>query len=324
MSAPLGFLRRPSAPASASVAASTASPPSLAALPATGVAIAVAMVRPRALERLGADTPARAAFWSATLHDEALAAWLAPLRPTRLHVGSEFCERLLPEPAQLARTLAEASVAGLEVCLLTPVASPEVLRALDALFTLLPPGAEVVVNDWGVALRLRERHPLLQAVAGRILCRMLKDPRLGNPQYAPPAAHGFASPWTRRLLARLGIARVEIDLPLFASADSFAGVPLPLGVHLPFAFVAKGRMCRTAGLAREGPERFAARPFCHHECLGLAARTERTRDGTHDAWETLHVGNTVFCRHSAANLATLASAVAAGRVARLIVPGETL
>ena len=108
MSAPLGFLRRPSAPASASVAASTASPPSLAALPATGVAIAVAMVRPRALEHLGADTPARAAFWSATLHDEALAAWLAPLRPTRLRVGSEFCERLLPEPAQLARTLAEA------------------------------------------------------------------------------------------------------------------------------------------------------------------------------------------------------------------------
>ncbi|HMU18121.1 MAG TPA: hypothetical protein PKC95_11820, partial [Thauera aminoaromatica] len=51
MSAPLGFLRRPSAPASASVAASTASPPSLAALPATGVAIAVAMVRPRVRNR---------------------------------------------------------------------------------------------------------------------------------------------------------------------------------------------------------------------------------------------------------------------------------
>ncbi|WP_415257948.1 hypothetical protein [Thauera phenylacetica] len=322
MSAPLSFLRRPPAPPPTGAGAT--SPPALAALPASGVAIAVAMVRPRALERLCAEAPARAAFWSATLRDPALADWLAPLRPTRLHVGSEFCERLLPEPEQLERTLAEASAAGLEVCLLTPVASPEVLRALDALFALLPAGAEVVVNDWGVALRLRERHPLLQAVAGRILCRMLKDPRLGNPQYAPPAAHGFASPWQQRLFARVGITRVEMDLPLFADADSFSGVPLPLGVHLPFAFVAKGRMCRTAGLARPGPERFAPQPFCHHECLGLAARTERERAGTQDAWETVHVGNTVFCRHSAASLAVLAAAVAAGRVARLIVPGEAL
>lgn len=322
MSAPLTFLRRLPAPPPAGMSAT--SPPAMAALPASGVAIAVAMVRPRALERLGADAQARAAFWTATLHDQALAAWLAPLRPTRLHVGSEFCERLLPEPELLARTLAEASAAGLEVCLLTPVASPEVLRALDALFALLPPGAEVVVNDWGVALRLRERHPLLQAVAGRILCRMLKDPRLGNPQYAPPAAHGFASPWQQRLFGRVGIARVEMDMPLFATADSFNDVPLPLGVHLPFAFVAKGRICRTAGLARPGPERFAPRPFCHHECLGLAARTARAREGMHDAWETLHVGNTMFCRHSAASLGALATAVAAGRVARLIVPGEAL
>lgn len=316
MSAPAAFLRRPPVPADG-LADGRLTP-----LPAAGTGIAVSMVRPRALDRLCADPSARAAFWRETLHDEALAAWLAPVRPTRLHVGSEFCERLLPAPERLARTLADAADAGLEVGLLTPVASPDVLRVLEPLFAMLPPAAEVVVNDWGVALRLRERHPLLQPVAGRILCRMLKDPRLGNPQYAPPAGHGFASPWLRRMLVRLGIARVEIDMPLFATPDSFADVPLPLGVHLPFAFVAKGRMCRTAGLAREGPERFAPRPFCHHECLGLAARTERARVGTADAWETVHVGNTVFCRHAPASLAALADAVAAGRVARLIVPGE--
>jgi hypothetical protein len=124
------------------------------------------------------------------------------------------------------------------------------------------------------------------------------------------------------MLDRLGITGVELDMPLFASADSFADVPLPLGVHLPFAFVAKGRMCRTAGLAREGPEQFAPRPFCHHECLAIAAHTERARDGTADAWETVHIGNTIFCRHSQASLAALAAAVSAGRVARLIVPGE--
>lgn len=316
MSTPVSFLRRPPTPETGPLLAEPA------ALPATGVTLAVSMVRPRALERLGADAHGRDAFWRETLHDGPLAAWLAPLRPTRLHVGSEFCERLLPEPGQLARTLAVASDAGLSIGLLTPVASPETLRALDPLCAMLPPGAEVVVNDWGVARRLRERYPLLQPVAGRILCRMLKDPRLGNPQYAPPVSHGLDSPWLRRMLERLGVAGVEMDMPLLASADSFTDVPLPLGVHLPFAFVAKGRMCRTAGLAREGPERFAPRPFCHHECLGIAAHTTRTREGAADAWETVHIGNTVFCRHSQASLAGLAAAVAAGRVARLIVPGE--
>jgi hypothetical protein len=316
MSTPVSFLRRPPAPEASPLAAEPA------ALPATGVTLAVSMVRPRALERLCADAHGRDAFWRETLHDRSLAAWLAPLRPTLLYVGSEFCERLLPEPAQLARTLTDAADAGLSVGLLTPVASPETLRALDPLCALLPPGAAVVVNDWGVARRLRERHPLLQPVAGRILCRMLKDPRLGNPQYAPPVNHGLDSPWLRRMLDRLGIARVEMDLPLFASADSFAAVPLPLGVHLPFAFVAKGRMCRTAGLAREGAERFAPRPFCHHECLAIAAHTERAREGAADAWETVHIGNTIFCRHAQASLAALAAAVACGQVARLIVPGE--
>lgn len=316
MSAPVSFLRRPATPRANPLAAEPA------ALPATGVTLAVSMARPRALERLNGDAHTRDAFWRETLHDRSLAAWLAPLRPARLYVGSEFCERLLPEPVQLARTLADAADAGLSVALLTPVASPATLRALDPLCALLPPGTEVVVSDWGVARWLREHHPLLQPVAGRILCRMLKDPRLGNPQYAPPVSHGLDSPWLRRILDRLGITGVELDMPLFASADSFADVPLPLGVHLPFAFVAKGRMCRTAGLARAGPERFAPRPACHHECLAIAAHTERARDGTADAWDTVHIGNTIFCRHSQASLAALAAAVSAGRVTRLIVPGE--
>ena len=62
------------------------------------------------------------------------------------------------------------------------------------------------------------------------------------------------------MLRRLNVARLEMDLPLFAGDETFSGAPLPLDVHLPFAFVAKGRMCRTAGLARSGPERFSPRP----------------------------------------------------------------
>ncbi len=297
--------------------------PPLTPLPATGaVDVAVAMVRPRSLQPLFASRGERAAFWHRALADEALARWLATCKPTRLHVGSEFCERLLPTPAQLTLNLAEAREHGLGVSLLTPVASPQVIDALAELLPLLPAGAEVVVSDWGVALLLQERFPQLTPVAGRILCRMLKDPRLGDPRYAPPAGHDLDSPALRAVLRRLGIARLEMDLPLFARDETFSGAPLPLDVHLPFAFVAKGRMCRTAGLARSGPERFSPRPFCHHECLGLRADT--VREAADDAWHTVHVGNTVLCRHSPATLATASRAAAAGRIARLIVPGEAV
>lgn len=297
--------------------------PPLTPLPATGaVEVAVAMVRPRSLQPLFASQGERAAFWHRALADEALARWLAACTPTRLHVGSEFCERLLPTPAQLTLNLAEAGAHGLGVSLLTPVASPQVIDALAGLLPLLPAGAEVVVSDWGVALLLQERFPQLIPVAGRILCRMLKDPRLGDPRYAPPAGHDLDSPALRAVLQRLNIARLEMDLPLFARDETFSGAPLPLDVHLPFAFVAKGRMCRTAGLARSGPERFSPRPFCHHECLGLRADT--VREAADDAWHTVHVGNTVLCRHSPATLATASRAAAAGRIARLIVPGEAV
>ncbi|AVR88205.1 hypothetical protein [Thauera aromatica] len=297
--------------------------PPLTPLPATGaVEVAVAMVRPRSLQPLFASQGERAAFWHRALADEALARWLAACTPTRLHVGSEFCERLLPTPAQLTLNLAEAGAHGLGVSLLTPVASPQVIDALAGLLPLLPAGAEVVVSDWGVALLLQEHFPQLTPVAGRILCRMLKDPRLGDPRYAPPAGHDLDSPALRAVLRRLNIARLEMDLPLFARDETFSGAPLPLDVHLPFAFVAKGRMCRTAGLARSGPERFSPRPFCHHECLGLRADT--VREAADDAWHTVHVGNTVLCRHSPATLATASRAAAAGRIARLIVPGEAV
>ena len=325
------LLRHPSRPAAGRNAAGAGEThragadraPVLTPLPSTGtVDVAVAMVRPRNLQPLFASRGERTAFWHRALGDEALAHWLAAQRPTRLHVGSEFCERLLPTPAQLILNLVEAREYGLGVSLLTPVASPQVIDALAELLALLPAGAEVVVSDWGVALLLQERFPQLTPVAGRILCRMLKDPRLGNPQYAPPAGHDLASPWLDTVLRRLNVARLEMDLPLFAGDGTFSGAPLPLDVHLPFAFVAKGRMCRTAGLARSGPERFSPRPLCHHECLGLRADT--VREAMDDAWQTVHVGNTVLCRHSPATLAAVSRAVAAGRIARLIVPGEAV
>ncbi|MDZ7854532.1 MAG: hypothetical protein U5L98_18340 [Halomonas sp.] len=117
--------------------------------------------------------------------------------------------------------------------LLTPVAAPQVLDMLPALLQQLPEGTEVVVNDWGVGRLIARQYPTLRRAAGRILCRMVKDPRLPGAEWAPQCGYGFDSPSMQAVWRRLGVQRLEMDVPLFPDVDAFADLPLPKGVHLP-------------------------------------------------------------------------------------------
>lgn len=283
---------------------------------------AVTTVRPDTLEwldRADGGPAAREAHWRKVHGDAALAAWLAPFAPTHIYFGSEFCEHLLPSTRTLREVLARVQASGLRFALLTPIASPEVLHRLDALLPLLPDGAEVVINDWGVAELVATRFPALRPLAGRVLCRMVRDPRL-DAGWASHCGLGLDSPALQAVLQRLRIERVEIDMPLFADAAALGRVPLLNSVHLPYYCVAKGRMCRPGSLAIEGPERFAVGRRCRKECLTLAATTARPR--TDDDWDTVEIGNSIFGLHSAGMLETLKAAVAQGRVPRLVVAGE--
>ncbi|MFO1377747.1 MAG: hypothetical protein U1F14_12185 [Steroidobacteraceae bacterium] len=285
--------------------------------------LAVSFVRPRRLGWLNAPPEQRLEHWTGLLDDADLAAWLAPLAPTHLYLGSELCEHLLPEPRAIATARAVAADRGLGLALLTPVASPAVIRELDEmLLPQLPDGAGVVVNDWGVARLLAERFPQLMAIAGRLLARMVKDPRLPGAEWASQCRHGLRSPGLGRLLERLRIRRLELDVPLHATVDDFAQLPLPAGVHLPYFVVAKGRLCRVGSTGLEGSDRFAPGRRCSRECLHLSAIM--TRPGSTDRHETLQLGNALIARHSAPMFAAVANAVAAGHITRLVVQGEPL
>jgi hypothetical protein len=266
------------------------------------------------------EAAARQAYWREKQGDPYLAGWLAAFAPTHLYLGSEFCEHLLPSPRAVNIGLRQAHERGLRFCLLTPVASPQVIRDLAALLPLLPEDAEVVVNDWGVAGLVRESHPALRRVAGRILCRMIKDPRLPGSDWAVQCGFDFAP--LQPLFERAGFQQMETDTPLFADGDAFSRLPLPWSVHLPWFFVAKGRMCRIGALRQQGPERFAVGRRCKKECLGVSARIERPAGPDH--WESWQVGNTIFGRHSRAMVDAVMAAVAKGQVQRLVVPGEAL
>lgn len=282
--------------------------------------LAISLTRPSPLDWATNDASARHTGWLRLLGDDDLGSWVASLIPTHLYFGNEFCEHLLPTKRTLQAGLDLARQHQLQFALMTPIASPQVIRDLRQLLPLLPPATEVIVNDWGVARLLHDSFPTLNPVAGRILCRMIKDPRLGSPEWASQCNHATESAHFQAILARLGLARLEIDVPMFASADTFANATLPMGIHLPYAYVAKGRSCRPGSMSLAGPERFAPGRKCKKECLTLTATT--TRPNQHDRWPTRHTGNTIYSRHTSEMLAAVRAASKAGYIERLIVPGE--
>lgn len=245
---------------------------------------------------------------------------LAAARIDRFYFGSEFCEHLLPTPMALAEAAAEAKAAGLALTLTTPLASDTALRRILRLLPQLPEDAEVVCNDWGVAALVGREQPTLRLVAGRQLCKLIKDPRLPSAQWLKLSPHGLASPAFVALLARLRLERLELDVPPFADAELFAGLPLPVHVHTGVGYVAKGRICKIGALASEGPRKFAAGAPCRRECLDYLATTRR--DGAATDLATFQDGNTLFYRHSPAMAAALELAVGRGLIRRLIVAAE--
>ncbi len=281
---------------------------------------AVSFVNPVSSFEIGADKPSRYGYWLATLDDSDLAEWLSNFIPTHLYIGSEFCEHLLPRRQMLRRAIDCARDLNCRVSLLTPIASPQVIRNLAELLPCLPAGSEVIVNDWGVGYFVKNHFAKLGLVAGRILCRMIKDPRLG--QAGLTTSFSFDPRPLAAIFKRLGIGRMEIDVPLSVDSSTFSSLPMRTSVHVPFSSVAKGRMCRMGSSAIRGPERFAVGRMCKRECLKVSA--ELNRPGASADPPTYQLGNTIISRHSKEMFGMVRAAVEQGFVSRLVVPGEAI
>lgn len=239
----------------------------------------------------------------------------------RLRFGPEFCETLLPSEAQLHLAHRLAAAAGLELTLVLPPLSDAGIAALPGLLSRLPDGAEVVVNDWGAARLARRLRPELPLTAGRLLCKMIKDPRLPGEEWSRLYPHGIGSAGFAAVLARAGIGRVEMDAPPFARPDDFRASGLPVGVHAGAGFSVKGRSCRTGSLHLDPADKFATGQDCRRECLTYVDSFARPAAGP-DEPRTFQRGNTLFYAHGPEVRAAVDEAVAQGLVDRLIVTGD--
>jgi len=213
---------------------------------------------------------------------EALLRHLPGAAPSRVYVGNETCERLLPAPRAIGSWVASAREGGLALSLVLPPLSrgglakaEEAVRALEG-----AADSEVVVNDWGTVHRLRSRHPELTIVLGRLTHKMLRDPRLADyfdsPQ-APAAARaalcrsGELAPGFRALMERYGIGRREVDpflQPL--EADEWENRSEKVSVHFPYLFVTMGRACLLGSMHRDPGDKFVPGAPCRSECRKYA------------------------------------------------------
>lgn len=241
---------------------------------------------------------------------------------SHLHFGNEFCERLLPEPRALVQALDTADRLGVALVLATPMLADRGLEHLRALLRRLPAGSEVVANDFGTLRLLQREFPTLRPAAGRMLCKVIKDPRLPNETWARLYPPGVTAPPFVALLQRLGVTRMEMDVAPFAHAEDYADLPLPVAVHAPFGYSVKGRICRPGSLHQAGPDKFAPDHDCNRECLVYRGTMQREGLAAGRDLHTFQRGNTIFYRHSPEMQQALARAAARGWVARLVIAGD--
>lgn len=247
---------------------------------------------------------------------------LPPARLSAIHLGSAFCDRLLPEPSALAQLVRSGRERGIAVGLVTPPVDDDALARVARLLDELPAGAEVVANDLGVLRLLARSRPDLVPVAGRLLSRMVKDPRLPSAEWAGLYPAGVDAVPLQALFDRLGVATQELDVAPFARPESFRVGRRPLAVHAPFGFALTGRSCQIGSLHQPDRAKFAPGHRCRRECLAYVTRMARPPGIGGGDLETFQRGNSMFYRHAPAMARSLALAIERGDVARLVLPGD--
>jgi hypothetical protein len=239
----------------------------------------------------------------------------------RVYLGNEFCENLIPSRRELLRALGRLEERRLDASLATPMPSDCGIERVARLCEVLPAGTEVIVNDWGVLRFLRMRFPDLVPVAGRLLARQMKDPRLDSSEWSRLVPHGLFSASRIALLLELGFQRMEIDLPPHFVPDAIDARGLRLTVHAPYGYCSKGRICRIGSRSLPAAQKFASGHPCQRECLKYVARMERPSPAG-AGLRTFQRGNTLFYRYSEEMARSLRTLLEDGRADRLAIAGD--
>ena len=212
----------------------------------------------------------------------------------RIYLGSEFCERLIPEEGQV-RAVLEALPAPLPMTLVTPYVTDAGLQRIERLAAAFL-GAdgvfdEVLFNDWGVLRMLRDRPG--ERVLGRLFARQLRDPRVIDGAHGggcPEDEFSFSDDFVS-FLREQGVRRIELDrVPRGAGP---AGGAMRYSLHRPYTYVTTTRTCPVAHLEGPGDEVVRIPRTCSYGCL----KTGYVLSNEHMSRDLFLFGNTLYFEH---------------------------
>lgn len=217
----------------------------------------------------------------------------------RLHLGSYFCEELLPTVEDIESAVSFCSSRKLLFSLVIPVLGGRGWGQLGAVSNFLKiicrdlrgHRPEIIVNDWGALSTLApERDTAI--VAGRLFGKRWADPRLTiiwaqlddslqrRYRQSSVCAKGF-----RALLVDRGATAVETDCPPWG-LDFELFEDTGVSVHDNLTWVATTRRCPTRALF--AAERSARGGKCARPCLDQVLRLK------HEHFDLLLRGNTYY------------------------------
>lgn len=218
----------------------------------------------------------------------------------RIYVGDEFCPIRLPQPKFLRHCCQFAQENNMGLTLLIPVLTDTWLDRCGKLFEILTlgfPEAEVVVNDLGTLLFLKEEYPSLRLSMGRLFNKGFKDPRLSlqgltltQEKKALLSESTFDNPEFQTLLDRFDLSRVERDLMPYSQYLAENGGGHETSYYFPFGYITTGRVCWTATFMENSARDYRPRSQCSQPCKDL--RFQLKSDS--QSLALFQSGNTVF------------------------------
>jgi len=231
----------------------------------------------------------------------------------RLYIGDEFCIHRLPDPAEFDTLCQLAKGENRALTFLTPPLTDDGIDRCGPLFDILKGmdrRTEVVVNDWGVLLFLKEKYPSFQLSVGRLLNKGFKDPRLMNSDEALTLSAETAELFNTctfdsvefpEKMRQLNITRVERDLLPFGEPEIECHGELQSSVYFPFGYITTGRVCWMSSFHTVAGKKFSISNGCRQTCQKISLKLNHAKTDL----QLIQTGNTIFYLYAPSKLAAL-------------------